>query len=356
MVQLKQYNPNRPARVGAEVYEKYRYRMTVHSQRLLLGLAQSLDLTLDLFPEWHIDIRSLFDYLGIENNNQRYDIVRQAFNEILESPLLYKINEKKWGGYSWFEYVEFDEEDSYFVKVKFTDKVKPFLLNLSRYVELKPRHYIKLSSLYANWLYPPLKAQIHVSQKHFKPGTITEWVVPIARLQEFTFTDSDKSYEESPARFLKSVVGIYKSRATGKWELVQKNVANSKHSGSLAEINEKTDLLVSAEGIKRGKTYHSVRFWIQLKEVEEKEVKKRIDENKAKARNPKQTALFDDKVSEVVNATKAKETKIINKMHISEIHKLVNSSNAAGDKISVEQFAKQAGYVIKGEWAFRYEK
>jgi plasmid replication initiation protein len=326
MTRIKSFNPNRPTRIGSELAERYRYNLGLHAQRLLLGLAQSLDLTLDLFPLWEVDIRSLFQYLAIENNNNRYNIVREALSEIHKNPLEYKKSEKNWGSYSWLTEYHFNDEDSKFVKIQFADAVKPFLLNLKQYVELKPKHYLKLGTPYATWIYPMLKNQILQSKKHFKAKEVV-FEISIEKLREKTFTDGMKSYDEA-TNFLVRVVGIKRKRNSSSWEIV-------KESGALWDINEFTDLNVRAEALKKGRAYDRVKFWVSLKESESEQRKSVNGRNVMKEKYP---ATFD------LNKNK----NIVKRFNIQTLRK-----NAEEAGLTLERYAQLAGYRINGEYAYK---
>lgn len=325
MARIKTFNPNKPARMGAEIYDRYRYNLGVHAQRLLLGLAQSLDLTADIFPEWEVDIRSLFSYLAIENNNARYEIVRKAFFEITENPLQYRINDKHWGSHPWMG-VHFNAEENNFVKIEFTNQVKPFLLNLRQYVELKPKHYLKLTTPYATWLYPMLKAKMPLSKTHFKKQ-IVEVEFTISRLREYTYTENAKAYDET-TNFLMRVIGIKKNQKTKSWEIL-------KGSGALHEINEFTDIDVKAEGVKTGRSYDRVVFWVSLKEADAKE---RVGLNAKNTAKQKYPSLFDPNKSKT----------ILNRISMQSLMK-----NAAQSNMSIQEYARVAGYNIVGEYAYK---
>lgn len=330
MVNIKTFNSKTPARIGAEIYDKYRYNLSLYGQRLLLGLAKSLDLTYDIFPEWEIDITSLFKYLAIEDTGKRYDIVRDSFMEIMKNPLQYRVTDKRWGGYAWLTKVEFDKEKSNFVKIQFSDEVKPFLLNLRQYVELRPEHYLKLTSQYSTWVYPLLKNEVKLSKNHFK-NQVVESEISIKRLREYTYTENNKSYDDK-AEFLKKVIGIRRNQKQKEWEIM-------KECGALHEINESTDIYVRAEGVKSGRSYDRVKFWIRLKE-DAAEERKTI--NKKTAKN--------SHLTQQTTQSGQQDVKLTSRIALSVLYNFARES-----KMTIQEYAMKAGYTINGEFAYKVE-
>lgn len=245
---------NRTSLVSNEVMEVNRYNLKLNAQKMLIGLAQCIDHTNDLFGDIQVDINGLFKYLEIEDRNDRYGLVRDALFNITENPLQKKVSDKKWSSIPWMS-VEYDEEDSHFVKIHFDDKVKPYLLELKEYTKIKGIYIAKLGSHYATWLYPVLKM---IQQKYYGKREIS-----IQRLKEYTFTDDPKenpSYNTAKSatnNFLKYVIGVQWNTKTKSYDIVK--------NSPLYEINEKTDITVSVEMVKDGKKYVGVLFHVASK-------------------------------------------------------------------------------------------
>lgn len=263
MSSVKNYSPYRKAYLSHELFDKYRYNLGMYSHKLLLGLAQSLDVTHELFPTWHIDIRHLFKYLNIESNNQRYEIVKNAFFELSKNPIEWKVSDTRWGVMSWLSYANYDEENNMFINIKFNPDVKPFLLQLRQFCELETRHYVKLGSNYGMWLYSHLKNAA-------KKGT---HIMSIERLKEITYTENLKSYNQelksdATRSFLKNVIGIQRNVKTKTWEFStrkDRKTGEMVKYGAMQEINQYTDLEVSFEVLKGTSGYDRVKFLIRFK-------------------------------------------------------------------------------------------
>lgn len=158
------YNPTREVILSNEIIENCRYKLNTNGFILLMGLSQTIDYTQEIWPEFELDINGLFNLFNIsESNGKRYDVVREAFENILDNPLKIRSSNKKWSGIPWLSY-EYDESISTRVKVSFHPKIIPYLLAFKEaiiirnkalgYTKLLPKHYIKFQSDYSIWFYP----------------------------------------------------------------------------------------------------------------------------------------------------------------------------------------------------------
>jgi hypothetical protein len=246
---------NRDALMSSEIFEKHRYKLSLNAHKLLIGLIQNNDHMNKIFPEVGYDINGLFKFLGVENRNDRYDVVRLAFEEILNNPLKIRVSEKKWSGIPWLAY-EFDGDESNFVKVTFTPKVEPYLLHFQKYIRLKGRYITAFKSDYAITLYPVFRWILEAY--HGKHDVLFQ------RLKEITFTDDPKVHpayntaKNANTDFLRRVLGVSMNRKTKKIEILK--------DSPLLEINEKSDLVVNVvDFVKQGRKYTGVRFHVTSK-------------------------------------------------------------------------------------------
>ncbi|MBK5247551.1 MAG: replication initiation protein, partial [Peptostreptococcaceae bacterium] len=238
MTNIKPYSKDRFAKVSREILDKnYRMNLGLHAQKLLYGLASCLEESETMFPEWQIHIDGLFKYMNIENTNKRYDIVRDAIVEIAKNPLEYRINGKKWGGWSWLSMWKFDAESSNYVTISFGEKIKPFMLGLKEYCRLEARYYIELSSNYSMWLYPLLR-NVANKREAFLELTLKE-------IRELTYNEKTAAYiseksKDANRNLLSRVIGIEKKRGAKYYSPVETVTKDGeiKQSGAIAEINE----------------------------------------------------------------------------------------------------------------------
>lgn len=272
---------NRTTLVSNEILERNRYNLKLNGQKLLFGLAQSIDHTIDLFPTLEVDIRGLWKFLGIEDRNDKYEVVRDALFNITENPLQKKVSKKKWSSIPWMS-IEYDEDDTMFVKVKFLDEVRPYLLKMAEYTKLKGAFVAKLGSTYATWLYPIFKM---IQTKYYGKHEIS-----IERLKELTFCDNPVDYpayntdKSANNKFLTRALGVTIDRETKAIKI---------HKDSpLHEINEKTDIAVNVIGITKDKQrYKGLIFHVTAKSSV-KSIKKDTDKSKYVGEIPKKE-VFD---------------------------------------------------------------
>ena len=334
MEKLKKYNPDRKAFIAHELLDKYRFNLSIYGQKLLYGLAQNLDVTYDLFPNWEIDIRGLFKYLNLsEENNDRYRIVRDAFFELSKNPIEWKVSDRKWGSIPWHSIMSFDADKSHYVKFAFNPNAKHLLLELKQFCALQTKYYTKLSSPYSMWLYPHLKDNL-------KKG----WhELTIDRLKEITYNENTDSYNLEKNRnanqdFLKRVIGIENNRKTKQWQFTTTKTKDKNGSeklietGALAEINALTDLEVIAKAVKNGRSYESVYFTIR---------------EKSQAR--KEKAIAKKKRENVIEIET--ETGFEMRVPMGQVY-----TYALKSKMSIEDYMKAAGYIEKNGYAVKVER
>lgn len=321
---MKQFTPtkNRTSLMSNEVLEMHRYRLSLNAQKLLYGLAQSVDHTIDMFSTIEIDINGIFKYLDIESNGDRYEVVRDAVFEIHQNPLQFNYSSNKWKVIGWFETSEFDLSEGNYVKLKFTEAIKPFLLNLSGYVKIQGKYICSLSSAYATWLYPVMKM---ISEKYYG-----QHIVTIQRLKEYTFTDDAKEHpsynvsKNATSDFLKRILGVAKNNKTKRFEILK--------NSPLWEINEKTDIAVSVEVLKSGRKYDRICFYVQNKES--KKNKSKFDKSKFVNEIPENSGL-----------------RPVSRIPLADVYE-----NARASGMNVYDYCKSAGYYIQGQYVYKQFK
>jgi len=318
VVLMENFKPthNRTTLISNEVMEVNRYNLKLNAHKLLIGLAQSIDHTIDMFGDLEIDINGIFKYLEIEERNDRYTIVRDSLFNITENPLQKKISDKKWSSIPWMS-VEYDEDDSRFVKIRFDDKVKPYLLELKEYTTIKGLYIAKLGGAYATWLYTVMKM---IQTKYHGRRDIS-----IQRLKEYTFTDSSKDHpayntaKSATNNFLKKVIGVQWNTKTKSYDIVK--------NSPLYEINERTDIQVSVSMVKEGKKYVAVSFYVVSKYYKEQQ-KALTDKSKYVTEIPK----------EGIQAMK--------RVPLTTVY-----ANAKAQNMTVAALCEKFGYIIKDGYA-----
>jgi len=320
---MKSFTPtkNRTALISNEVLEVNRYKLKLNAQKLLIGLAQSIDHTGSLFDELEVDINGVWSFLGIENRNDRYEVVRDALFDITKNPLQERVSKKKWSSIPWMS-VKYDESESTFIKIKFHDDAKPYLLNLKEYTKISGGYIAKLSSSYATWLYPIFKM---IQTKYHGTHEIS-----IDRLKELTFTDNPKehpAYNTSKAAtkdFLTNVIGVRMNRKSKQIEILK--------DSPLHEINEKTDIAVNVVKFTKDKQrYKGLIFHVTSKTAAKKKLKQEADKSEYVSMIPK---------SEILDIGARFPMKQV-------------FSDAKAANMTVQEYLDLGGYFQKGNYAYK---
>jgi plasmid replication initiation protein len=247
-----------------EMAEVHRFDLTANGTKLLFGLAQCIDHNEQLFPEHYFDMQKLCEFMGIEGRTDRLKVIRDAFFDIAKNPLLISTGDaKRFSAVPWLK-VSYDESSSEFVKVKFDEDARPYLMKLNGYVKLRGRDYVKLTSSYATTLYPLMKT---IQSKYFGNHAVS-----IQRLMEMTFTDDkkkNKSYHDENnglKNFFSRVLGVKGIRGSEGLELIDSKKKNgNEYTSAIKQINEVTDIDVRCERVKEGRTTVGVRFYVESK-------------------------------------------------------------------------------------------
>jgi plasmid replication initiation protein len=274
------FKENRQVRVSKDCYEldRIRFKLSVHGNRLLYAIAQSLDYKqTELFPELGFDIQAVFLYLGIENSNRRFELLRDALDNISENWFKYKTTTKtggtRWEGMAWITYYSF-ANDAPLLNIQINEKVKPYLLKLGQYAVIRPKDYLKLTTEHQNWFYPYLKLR----------KDLGKWRVSIDELKFAMFLEDSPSYDpaqnkNATEKFLNRVIGIQVSEKAKlenqaakaakrkphliEWDYIEDKDGNK--TGTLYAIHSGTDINVTASVEKTGRSYTHITFFISEK-------------------------------------------------------------------------------------------
>lgn len=278
---IEKYNENKVVRVSQELYQldKIRWRMSTLGYRLLFAISQSVSsIEEEILPDVGFDKQSLFKYLGLDNNNDKYNRLAETLAEVGQNMLQFATKKKNgaqvWQGYTWITAYNLAMDEKY-VQICINPKVRQFLMQLNKYACIQPKYYLKLSSDYQNWFYPYFKNYVKLHQ----------WKVSIDDLKNaLELTESPtydpKKNKNANERFLSDVIGI---RINGKvkaeqraakaekrtaklieWDYVtDKNT--KKVTGTLAAISQFTDINVTACAVKTGRSYTHLVFFMSEK-------------------------------------------------------------------------------------------
>jgi len=272
-----------PARISSQLfnYGQYRWKMAVRPFRLLMMVTQTLAMekqqTPLLFPEYVFPLSKVFEYMGIANNNKRYDLLAADIKELMSTVIEKKEKSKKgkfkWIGKTLISMCKIDSEDSS-LRIKINEESRDYLVGMKRWSEIQPRIYLKLNTAYQNWFYAYFKKELYLIENSNNKVKIT---VEISTLKEMLYLDDVKTYNESKnanEKFFNKVIGIKKPKT---WKYNSKDELNNepwdyytednKSTGTLYAITTSTDINVTAFPIKEGKSYNKICFVIGNKKT-----------------------------------------------------------------------------------------
>lgn len=278
---IEKYNENKVVRVSQELYQldKIRWRMSTLGYRLLFAISQSVSsIEEEILPDVGFDKQSLFKYLGLDNNNDKYNRLAETLAEVGQNMLQFATKKKNgaqvWQGYTWITAYNLAMDEKY-VQICINPKVRQFLMQLNKYACIQPKYYLKLSSDYQNWFYPYFKNYVKLHQ----------WKVSIDDLKNaLELTESPtydpKKNKNANERFLSDVIGIRindKVKAEQRAAKAEKRAAKliewdyvidkntKKVTGTLAAISQFTDINVTACAVKTGRSYTHLVFFMSEK-------------------------------------------------------------------------------------------
>lgn len=278
---IEKYNENKVVRVSQELYQldKIRWRMSTLGYRLLFAISQSVSsIEEEILPDVGFDKQSLFKYLGLDNNNDKYNRLAETLAEVGQNMLQFATKKKNgaqvWQGYTWITAYNLAMDEKY-VQICINPKVRQFLMQLNKYACIQPKYYLKLSSDYQNWFYPYFKNYVKLHQ----------WKVSIDDLKNaLELTESPtydpKKNKNANERFLSDVIGIRindKVKAEQRAAKAEKRTAKliewdyvtdkntKKVMGTLAAISQFTDINVTACAVKTGRSYTHLVFFMSEK-------------------------------------------------------------------------------------------
>lgn len=263
------YNDNREVILSNEIIENGRYNLSPNSFFLLLALSQAIDYQQKLFPEFYIEMAQLFKMFNLkENNNRRYEVIREMLSEITHNPLQIRKSLTNWRDIPWLAF-DYNEEISTKLEISFHPKAIPYLLafknaigldRVKGYTYVLPEDIHQFQSKYSIMLYPFFK-----KWQDTKTWKEVEVVRTIRWTKEKTFTYKGNKYSRT-SDWLKYVVNP-----------VIKDV-NEKSVLQVKKISAKNDTIRANEG---GRTYTHIVFRINTKEefITKKEEKKPVKFN-----------------------------------------------------------------------------
>ena len=210
---------------------KARYSLSLQQQKVLCYLISELKETDTHETEKVFDIRAFYDFMEV--NNKDYDKVRVCLKALSDKSWWVKAEDGSDILVRFLNTVRTDKRTSK-VRIKFHEDMLPFLQNLkTEYTQYKLWYTMTMRSEYSLRLYELLKS---VANKQI-------WYFDIAELKKTFECENYTRFNNLKARVIDPAV---------------------------TEINEKTDINVTYELFKDGKSYIGIEFYISYKSIEDR--------------------------------------------------------------------------------------
>ncbi len=210
---------------------KARYSLSLQQQKVLCYLISELKETDTHETEKIFDIKAFYDFMEVGNKD--YDKVRLALKALSDKSWWIKAEDGSDMLVRFLNTVRTDKRTSK-VRIKFHEDMMPFLQHLkTEYTQYKLWYTMTMRSEYSLRLYELLKS---VAGKEL-------WYFEIAELKRIFMCENYKQFCHLRQRVIEPAI---------------------------AEINEKTDITVTYELFKDGRSYIGIEFYISNKSTEDR--------------------------------------------------------------------------------------
>ena len=209
-----------------------RYDLNLNEQKIILYAVSKLDRSKDNFNIIPIEVKKFYKLLG--TSTERYTELREMIIKLREKTLIIETDEGEiiTGWISSLEY----KRDKGIIELEFSHKLIPYLLQLKKQFT---RYQIK------NILYLSNKHSIRIYELLKQYETIGERTFTIDEIKKILLLENQYS------RF--------------------SNFENWILKPTMEEINEHTDILISYEKIKKGRSIEAIKYSIKPKKVNDYE-------------------------------------------------------------------------------------
>lgn len=206
-----------------------RYKYTPLEIKIILSVIAQINKNDTDFKEYILKVSDIENLIGSEQNNYLKLVIKRLMSKVLE------INtENGWTLYNWFSKAEYIKNMG-LIKINIHPDLKPYLLNLQeRFVKYNLAYALAMDSSYAIRIYELLKEYEKLSYR----------IVDIEYLHNLLKVP--QSLKKRYPDFKRKVLNVAKK-----------------------EINQKTDLLINLEEIKKGRKVIQIKFTIDNKNNKE---------------------------------------------------------------------------------------
>lgn len=207
-----------------------KYELSLNEQKIILYAVSKLDTRKDNFNVIPIYVKEFFNLLG--TTTERYTELRDMINELRRKTLIIDTGngEIVTGWLSSLEY----KKDTGIIEIEFSNKLVPYLLQLKeQFTRYQIKNILYLSNKHSIRIYELLKQYETIGKRTFKVEDIKKLL--LLENQYNRFHDFE--------RFILKT--------------------------SMEEINDYTDINISYEKIKKGRSIDSIRYVIETKKNDE---------------------------------------------------------------------------------------
>jgi plasmid replication initiation protein len=241
---LIQHTENKVARLENKFIFNAHYRLTANEQKIILFLASNINVTEPDFQKLTVPVVVLEKILNQDGKkwgslyDRMQDFAGRIIGKHISFPTDFEIDGRKFPGYiSWFQSIApcRNNKGEVCLEFEFSNKLKPFLLQLKEYVKLNRIEIAPMKSGFSIRIYSILKAHRDKMRKHEKESSLT--------------------YEIDE---LKSVLGI-----SGKYSAID-NFKRRVLNVAKKEINSNSSSIdIDIQGIRQNRKITQVKFIIK---------------------------------------------------------------------------------------------
>lgn len=208
-----------------------KYNLNLNEQKIILYAVSKLDRNIDNFNTLELDVKEFTE--AINTSLRRYTEIRQIVRELRKKEIVIKTDTDKKGEKEiitgWLSSIEYKGNGR--IELEFSSKLIPYLLQLKeRFTRYELKNVLYLDNKYALRIYEFLKQYENIGKRKFS----------LEQLKEYLMIQNqyDRIYD-----FERFILKPAKD-----------------------EINEKTDITIDYEKIKKGRIITEILFTIQPKE------------------------------------------------------------------------------------------
>jgi len=179
---LVQHTENKVARLENKFIFNAHYRLTANEQKIVLFLASNIDTNQSDFQKQTIPVIILEKILNQDGKkwgslyDRMQDFAARIISKHISFPTDFEIDGRKFPGYiSWFQSIApvRNSKDEVCLEFEFSNKLKPFLLQLKQYVQLNRIEIAPMKSGFSVRIYSILKAHRDKMRAHEKESTLS---------------------------------------------------------------------------------------------------------------------------------------------------------------------------------------